>query len=173
MIIEIVNARDDPGLRTWVAGVYDLYLNEIAEYDEGGRNWLLWTSLEPDPLAFWLNDSTTLPFVLISGDRPIGFLFVGGPGFPYMSPEVEYRVGEIFILREFRRSGAAKQAVFKIWDQFPGCWEVTELLNNAPAISFWAEIIGEYTDNQYLDEVFFGGRRQCFSIPKGDGLVKK
>ncbi|MFH1139177.1 MAG: GNAT family N-acetyltransferase, partial [Pseudomonadota bacterium] len=164
MEVDIVNVKEHPELKTWLEQFYQSYLEEISVFDEGNENLIAWTNLEPDPLGFWCNDPSTLPFVIRLQGRPIGFMLVGGGAFPYMSSDVDFRIGELFILREFRRQGAARRAVRNLWDRLPGYWEVTELMNNIPAVFFWNKIIGEYTDGEYWDQIIVGGRRQFFRI---------
>lgn len=37
----------------------------------------------------------------------------------------------------------------KIFDMFPGGWEISQWANNVPAQEFWKKIISEYTDGRY------------------------
>ena len=79
-----------------------------------------------------------------------------------MTPGMDYRMSEFFILRRSRRSGVGKQAAYLVFDRFPGLWELSELPKNTGAIAFWRRIIGEYTSGQYEETLNNGAVRQTF-----------
>ena len=52
-------------------------------------------------------------------------------------------------MKKYRRKGVGKAAAMKIFDRFPGSWEVSQWANNIPAQSFWKQVISEYTKGKY------------------------
>ena len=56
----------------------------------------------------------------------------------------------------FRRHGVGKAAAFRIFDRFPGSWEVTQWVSNLPAQRFWEKVVTQYTGGQY----------RAFSVPE-------
>ena len=48
-------------------------------------------------------------------------------------------------MKKYRRKGVGKVASMKIFDMFPGGWEISQWKNNLPAQNFWKQIINEYT----------------------------
>lgn len=52
-------------------------------------------------------------------------------------------------MKKYRRKGVGKVASMKIFDMFPGGWEVSQWANNLPAQNFWKQVISEYTSEKY------------------------
>lgn len=58
-------------------------------------------------------------------------------------------MGEFFVMRKYRRQGVGREAARRLFDLFPGRWEVRELAPNVAAQSFWRQVIGDYTGDKY------------------------
>ena len=54
-------------------------------------------------------------------------------------------ISDFFIMRKFRRWNYGKQAVFYLFDRFPGAWEIRQTETNIQAHQFWKSVIDEYT----------------------------
>lgn len=67
---------------------------------------------------------------------------------------------EFFIMRKYRRAGVGREVATRLFDLFPGRWEVREPEPNAGATAFWRRVIGEYTGGRYQDQVVNDERRQ-------------
>lgn len=52
-------------------------------------------------------------------------------------------------MKKYRRRGVGKEAAMKIFDMFPGGWEISQWANNLPAQKFWKQIVSEYTNGKY------------------------
>ncbi len=52
-------------------------------------------------------------------------------------------------MKKYRRLGVGKEASIKVFDMFPGGWEISQWANNLPAQKFWKEVIAEYTKGKY------------------------
>ena len=61
---------------------------------------------------------------------------------------------EFFVMRKYRRQGVGREVAHRLFDRFPGRWEVREMAQNLPAQDFWRRIIGEYTNGKYEERVF-------------------
>ncbi len=91
-----------------------------------------------DLSSYWGPDG--LPFVIrVDGDLA-GFALVDRR----VGPAVDFAMGEFFVLRQFRRQGVGRQAAHAVFDRLPGSWEVSQILENHPAIAFWRQVIGRY-----------------------------
>ena len=53
-------------------------------------------------------------------------------------------MAEFFLARKFRRKGVATDTVFRIFDSYPGKWEVDVWPENRAACSFWNSAISKY-----------------------------
>ena len=60
---------------------------------------------------------------------------------------------EFFVMRKYRRLGVGQEAATRLFDLFPGRWEVAVVAPNTGALAFWRQVIGEYTGGRY-DERF-------------------
>jgi predicted acetyltransferase len=73
---------------------------------------------------------------------------------------------EFFIMRKYRRKGIGEQVARRLFDMFPGVWEVSEMVENTPAQAFWRKVISRYTGGNYvevtLDSEMWRGPVQVF-----------
>lgn len=121
---------------------------------------------------YWVESGRHAFFVRVDG-RLAGFVLVK-EGSLYLEntidDDVPMQIAEFFILRKYRRQGIGTQVAWKIFDRFPGRWEVAEIIENTNAQIFWRNIIGQYTNGQfdelYLDNERWHGPVQIFSSRK-------
>lgn len=52
-------------------------------------------------------------------------------------------------MKKYRRKGVGKAVAIKIFDMFPGGWEISQWTNNLPAQNFWSKVVAEYTNRKY------------------------
>ena len=52
-------------------------------------------------------------------------------------------------MKKYRHKGVGRTASMKIFDMFPGGWEISQWTNNLPAQNFWRKVIAEYTNGKY------------------------
>jgi predicted acetyltransferase len=50
-------------------------------------------------------------------------------------------VAEFFIVRAYRRQGIGIKVAHKIWEKFPGQWEVRVMKSNRNAVEFWLQAV--------------------------------
>jgi predicted acetyltransferase len=145
-----------------------LYLYDFSELagedvDDSGRFGyayldLYWTEPERHPFLIRV-DGKLAGFALV---RQASSLVEGAPS----SGETCMHMAEFFILRKYRRQGVGALAAWKLFDRFPGRWEVYEIAENAAAQDFWRKAIGEYTGENYrefiLDQQEWRGPVQVF-----------
>ena len=86
------------------------------------------------------------PFLIQRGPALAGFALVDHRG---LDPATEHNMGEFFILRRYQRQGIGRQIALRLFERFPGRWEVLQMDGNAPAIAFWRAVIGAYTEGRY------------------------
>ncbi len=60
-----------------------------------------------------------------------------------------HNIAEFFVMKKYRRKGIGRVAAMKIFDRFPGGWEISYWQNNLPARGFWKHVIDEYTNGKY------------------------
>src|SRR5687767_5104700 len=90
------------------------------------------------------------PLLIKSGDELAGFVMLdANPS----EPDVDYRVGEFFVLGKFRRRGVGARVAREIFDRFRGRWVVEALRDNTPAVAFWRSVIDGYTRGRFTESV--------------------
>lgn len=62
-------------------------------------------------------------------------------------------MAEFFIMRKYRHHGVGEHVAGYIFDQFPGPWQVGQITENQPAISFWRKVIGRYTQENFQEHL--------------------
>jgi predicted acetyltransferase len=67
--------------------------------------------------------------------------------------DVDWNMGEFFVLSKFQGTGVAKEVARQIFKLFPGKWSVAVMPENTKAVNFWRSIIAETTNGNYI-EVF-------------------
>ncbi len=152
MKVELVEATEDD--RELVENLAQLYAYDFSEtlgfdVEPAGR-------FEQADLREWPSDQRTL-FIIRADGRPAGFALVGMYSVLTTSPDVT-DMNEFFVLRKYRRHGVGRAAAHKLFDMFPGRWEVREVGPNVGAQAFWRRIIGDYTGGDYEDRVVEGKR---------------
>lgn len=164
MRVDVVEARaeDIPVLRR----LMQLYLYEIftiAGWDIG-TDGIYGSSQRTE--SFWTGGKHRSFFITVGG-KLAGFVIVGeqshfgGPG--------TRQISEFFVLRGYRRRGVGARAATRVFDMFPGRWEVIQLTRNVEAQAFWRAVIGRYTGGRFEDieqpEHEWAGRLQFFESP--------
>jgi predicted acetyltransferase/8-oxo-dGTP pyrophosphatase MutT (NUDIX family) len=87
--------------------------------------------------SYPLEDPDTVAYVVLQGDRPVGFALVRGL-------EADERVlGEFFVVRSVRRAGVARSFAERVLHAHPGPWRVAFQDENAIAARFWRRLWSE------------------------------
>lgn len=139
------DVRLDPAVaddRPAVARLWQLYLHELSAYDDSapGADGFY----DPGPYfdRYW-SEADRFPYRLTVDGRVVGFALV-------RRLDVDsHQMAEFFVVAGERRKGIGRAAARRIFDRFPGRWEVAQMRRNAPAQSFWRAVVQEYTAGRY------------------------
>lgn len=114
----------------------DQYLSELKIHREikiGAINALTYKYLD----TYW-QEKGRHPFLFYIENHLVGFSFIRDS----KSTESECsQVAEFYIIPEERRQGIGKRAAIKIFDLFPGKWELQVHSKNKSATMFWEKCI--------------------------------
>jgi RimJ/RimL family protein N-acetyltransferase len=80
------------------------------------------------------------------GDEVAGFVLINQLE---VMPEVDWNMGEFFIVGKYQRSGLGRAVATQVFAQFPGQWSVGAIPENSRALGFWRQIIGHHTQGQF------------------------
>lgn len=152
MRVELRDARRSALDGEWLTNVYPFYLHDLSEFDDGYYRLDDRGRWEPDHLPSWLEEDTDQPLIILESGLRVGCALVNQAPSPHVAAGMDFRLAEFFVLRKHRRRGIGRSAVLELLDHFGGKWEISELVRNTPAITFWRRVIAEYSDGRY-DEV--------------------
>jgi len=87
-------------------------------------------------------------FIIKVDNELAGFVFVNKLE---VMPEVDYNMGEFFIVAKFQRSGIGRIVAKEMFNRFSGEWSVGAIPQNTRALNFWRKVISEYTNGNFLE----------------------
>lgn len=96
---------------------------------------------------YW-NEEGRYPFFIRVDGKLAGLVLVRSCS-EYNHLSNPHNIAEFFVMKKYRRKGVGKVAAMKIFDMFPGGWEISQWANNLPAQNFWKQTINEYTNGKY------------------------
>jgi predicted acetyltransferase len=143
-------ALDD---ETTLRNLFQFYEYEFSRF----MGWLTTSAgkfYEIDLDGCW-TDPNRHPFLIRVDGNPAGFAIIDMQATSAITGEANViEMREFFILAALQGQGIGAYAAAYLFDQFPGKWEVFELLKNVDAQPFWRKVIGRYTNNQYHEAVY-------------------
>jgi predicted acetyltransferase/RimJ/RimL family protein N-acetyltransferase len=117
-----------------------LYEHAMSPYCDFSPGWI----------RRYFNEADRCVFFIKVGEENAGFALINKVG---TVPEVDWNMGEFFILGKFQRQSIGQQAATKILDQFEGVWEVTVIPENTQALHFWRKVIIQYTRGNFTKDI--------------------
>lgn len=60
-----------------------------------------------------------------------------------------HSIAEFFIMRKYRRQGVGQIVAQRLFDMFPGAWEIGQMAANLPAQAFWRAVIADYAGDRF------------------------
>ena len=109
---------------------------------------------------YW-NERERSPFFIRAGGKLAGFALVRHCS-EYRDLQSPHNMAEFFVMRKYRRAGVGRAAAQRVFDRFPGGWEISVWENNLPARAFWERVVSSYTRGDY--EPFAVGNITGFSF---------
>jgi predicted acetyltransferase len=144
----------------------ELYLYDFSEFDGADLSPL---GLYEYPYLdhYWVEPGRS-PFLVRVDGRLAGFVLVTRD--KYFTGDTDaWVIAEFFVLRRYRHKGIGEQVARRIFDQFPGTWQVGQINQNVPATAFWRKVIDRYTHGNFqertLDNENWRGPVQTFVSP--------
>ena len=140
-----------------------LYLNLAHAYEAEFSNL---TEKLPTPDGLFKPDTmptdTHASYLLFDNDLPVGFCIAEITQMPH-------DICEFYIAPVARRKKLGYKLAEFVFKQFPGCWQVRQIVGAEQAIAFWRNVIGrlanESCEEQVVDDPIWGRvTRQRFVI---------
>jgi predicted acetyltransferase len=146
MDVEVTEGRaeDTPVLRR----LMQLYLYDLGTIDgwEIGDDGLYGSEARIE--SFWHDPRRRSFLVRVDGELA-GFVMIRDGA--HFAGDGTREISEFFVLRGYRRRGVGERVARRVFDMFPGGWEVTELASNVEARAFWRQVIDRYTGGRFTD----------------------
>jgi len=120
--------------------LYSLYLHDLSEFTEGldiSPN----GSFEFDSFELIWKEEGLTPYFLKKDMKIAGFLLLLER--PFLNKDYDYSINDIFILKKYRRKGAAIALLKEMFKQKNGSYFVVQLASNIPAVKFWRRVFSE------------------------------
>ncbi len=135
-----------------IENMWRFYVYDMGRYCGLNEGWECPTSLSfaSDDLTHYFVDQTRRAFLVEVGGEIAGFVLLNKVG---TKPEVDWTMGEFFILGKYQGKGIGEQVAAQIFEEFPGVWEAMVLPENKKASNFWRKVISHYTNGHFLEEI--------------------
>ncbi len=124
----------------------ELYLYDFSEFDKCDVNSHgLYGYKYFD--HYWTEPGRHPFFIEVNGNLA-GFVLVND--FCYLcKPDEARSISEFFVMKKYRRIGVGEAAARKVFDMFPGKWEIVQHPENKPSMEFWEKIVSELSRGQF------------------------
>ncbi len=124
------------------------YVYDMSRYCGFLRKWQTPANglFECIDLSSYFEQQDSHAFLIKVDDELGGFVLINKVG---TSPDVDWNVGEFFVVAKFQGKGIGRMAAQQVFGQFPGTWETTQMPDNKPAIDFWQKVVTEYTNGKF------------------------
>lgn len=98
--------------------------------------------------SYW-EDPQRHAYYILLGNKIVGFVLVNDYS---VTVDKAMTISEFYIKKLHRGKGIGKKIAFKVFDRFPGTWEIREIEHNKSGHAFWKKIINEYTKGNYKEK---------------------
>ena len=132
--------------RDTLHNLWEKYDYEFSQYDKSDVNDAgLYGCKDLD--YYWTKERKWMYFVIVDG-KLAGFVML--TDIPEIEgTEVDWTIGEFFIMYKYRRLGVGKQVFLMILNQHKGRIYLRRHPKNIASVHFWDNVISEYTKGRY------------------------
>lgn len=124
------------------------YVYEMSRYCGFLPNWEVPSNglYECIDLSSYCEQTDRYAFLIKVDQELAGFVLINKIG---SSPDVDWNIGEFFIVSKFQGKGVGRHVAEKVFNQFPGVWETSQIPENTAAIEFWDKVVRRYSNGQF------------------------
>jgi predicted acetyltransferase len=128
--------------RATILNLMQLYMHDFSEFAEIGT---LHGEAASDgrfahhPLDVCWREDGWFPLIIRADRHLAGFALVSP--WSALDRPLDQSVAEFFVLRKYRRAQVGLRAAKRIFERFPGRWEVPVAFYNQPALAFWRKTV--------------------------------
>lgn len=124
------------------------YVYEMSKYCGFLPGWEIpWNGLfECIDLSSYCEKPDRHAFLVKVDDEVAGFVLINKVG---STPDVDWNMGEFFIVSKFQGKGVGSYVAGQIFNQFPGIWEISQISENRAAIQFWDKVVSRCSGGNF------------------------
>jgi len=100
---------------------------------------------------YWTEADRFVYFIMVE-EKIAGFVMVNSYCEASKDPNAK-TIAEFFVMKTFRRQRIGKAAAEKIFELFPGTWEIHQYLENKKSLAFWEKVVGEHMSKNFEKKV--------------------
>ena len=168
MSVSIRDARNSMVDRQYIQKAFNDYLDDLTRINMNTGMFPAYAASDefgdrqPEMMARWFADDSSHPLVILRNEQPVGFALVSRPVMK-TATSADHRLAEFFVTKSARRLGVGREAAVLIFNRFSGRWEITEILGNQPAVAFWRDVVGGYTNGDFRESIRQGEIHHSFN----------
>lgn len=136
-----------------VQNMFQYYVYDMAGYIGRQLGWKLEEDglyeLIPSLILYWQEEGR-YPFLIRVKEELAGFVLINKQG---STPDVDWNIGEFFIMKPFQRLGLGQMIAELCFDTFKGNWQVMVIPGNIGAYQFWQKTIAHYTQGNFTESL--------------------
>ena len=134
-----------------ITRMWPFYVYELGRYCGFNPHWQcpIDLSFVADDLSPYFMDSSRRAFLLKVNDALAGFVLLNKVG---SFSGTEWNMAEFFIINYYQKKGIGQTIAAKIFNKFPGAWDVSVIPENTRALLFWKKVILNFTHNHYVEQ---------------------
>ena len=150
--IEIVEAAiDDKPILRQLLELYQYDFSEFEGTDVGPHGVYGYRYLD----HYW-TEPDRHPYLIRVDSRLAGFALVNRHA---ASGEDRRSLAEFFVMRKYRGRGVGEFAATRVFDLWPGKWEVAQVASHPGSSAFWRKVIRRYTRGEFEErQAEWGGQ---------------
>ncbi len=144
IILEKASKED----KTTIQNLGRFYVYEMSRYCGFLPTWEVPSNglFECIDLSSYFEKPDRHAFLIKVDDELAGFVLINKVG---STPDVDWNIGEFFIVSKFQGKGVGRYVAEQVFDQFPGIWETSQIPENIAAIEFWHKVVSHYSNGQF------------------------
>lgn len=97
--------------------------------------------------SYWEKENRW-PFFIKVDEKIAGFVLVNQHNL--VEPEAK-NLSEFYVKKEYRGQRVGLRAAIKVFEIFPGKWEIRQMIENQKAHVFWLKVLSEYTRGKFKE----------------------
>lgn len=144
-LVEVPESKK-PVLRQLVE-LYEYDLSPYTGYELNDHGYFGYRYLD----NYWTETDRFAYFMMVE-EKIAGFVMVNS--YCEVSKDPNARtIAEFFVMKTFRRQRIGQAAAEKVFNLFPGTWEIHQYLENKKSLVFWEKVVEEHTSGNFEKQV--------------------